>query len=206
MNALFLELLGYTASVLVAVSLTMKGIVRLRIVNGIGAAVFSVYGLLIGSYPVAGMNAFIVGINIYYLLQMRKPEEQFTLIESSPSDPYVSHLLEFYADDIQQNQPGFDGIIEPDATVLVAVRDAVPAGIIIGNVRVPAFEISLDYVPPQYRDFKVGRFVFETSAGMFDRLGCDVLRAKPAAGEHGVYLEKLGFKDAGNGWLERQPG
>jgi hypothetical protein len=206
MNPFFLELLGYTASVLVAVSLTMKGIVRLRIVNGIGAAVFSIYGLLIGSYPVAGMNAFIVGINIYYLLQMRKPEEQFTLIESTPADPYVSHLLEFYAADIQQNQPGFDGVIEPDSTVLVAVRDAVPAGIIIGKVKAPVFEIQLDYVPPQYRDFKVGRFVFETSAGVFDRMGCDLLRAKPAEGEHGQYLEKLGFKKTGTGWLERQPG
>jgi hypothetical protein len=201
-----LELLGYLASVLVAISLTMKNIVRLRVINGIGAAAFSLYGLLIGSYPVFGMNAFIVGINLYYLVQLRRSDEQFTLLETSPADPYVAHLLSFYNDDIRKNQPEFDGVIPADASVLVVLRDAVPAGIVVGNVAGTYFEILLDYVPPQYRDFKIGRFIFETSAGIFDRLGCETLRAKPSHGEHAVYLQKLGFQPGSNGWLERPVG
>ena len=49
----------------------------LRIVNMIGAATFAVYGYLIGSWPVAGMNAFIVLINVYFLLQIYRSSEYF---------------------------------------------------------------------------------------------------------------------------------
>jgi hypothetical protein len=45
------ELIGYAASVLVAVALTMRSVLRLRLINLVGAATFTVYGLLIHAYP-----------------------------------------------------------------------------------------------------------------------------------------------------------
>jgi|ERR1051325_4597590 hypothetical protein len=51
------ELIGYVASVLVAISLTMTSILRLRIINLTGSACFTLYGLLIGAYPVAIVNS-----------------------------------------------------------------------------------------------------------------------------------------------------
>ncbi len=47
-----LELLGYTASLLIAVSLMMTSVLRLRVINLAGAAAFSAYGFLIGAVPV----------------------------------------------------------------------------------------------------------------------------------------------------------
>ena len=64
------EMLGYSASVLVAVSLMMQSVVKLRMINLVGAILFTVYGLLIGAFPVAFLNGFIVVANIYYLHQM----------------------------------------------------------------------------------------------------------------------------------------
>ena len=58
---LLYELIGYLASVLVALSLTMRSILRLRLINLLGAAFFTVYGLLITAYPVAFLNGLIVG-------------------------------------------------------------------------------------------------------------------------------------------------
>jgi hypothetical protein len=63
------EMLGYLASVFVAVSLTMRSLTKLRVINLIGALLFTVYGLIISAYPVAVVNGFIVLVNIYYLQQ-----------------------------------------------------------------------------------------------------------------------------------------
>lgn len=63
----YLELLGYLASILVAISLMMRSLNTLRIINLLGALLFTVYGLIIGAYPVAVLNAFIVLVNVYYL-------------------------------------------------------------------------------------------------------------------------------------------
>ena len=65
-----LEAVGYIASVLVAVSLTMTSIIKLRIINMIGAIAFVIYGLLISAYPVALVTGIIVFINISNLYQI----------------------------------------------------------------------------------------------------------------------------------------
>jgi hypothetical protein len=62
-----LEMIGYLASVLVAISLMMRSLTKLRVINLSGSLLFAVYGFLIGAYPVAALNAFIVGVNVFYL-------------------------------------------------------------------------------------------------------------------------------------------
>ena len=71
----WLELLGYAASVLVAVSLMMSRIVRLRVINLVGSLAFTAYGVLIGAYPVAAVNGFIVLINLWFLARMLRAKE-----------------------------------------------------------------------------------------------------------------------------------
>ena len=66
----FYELLGYSASVLVALSLSMRSLLKLRVINLTGALLFTIYGLMIGALPVAVLNLFIVLVNLYYLHQM----------------------------------------------------------------------------------------------------------------------------------------
>lgn len=61
------EILGYFASGLVAVSFLMKSIDKLRKFNTIGAGCFVIYGLAIHAVPVVLINLFIVGVNLYYL-------------------------------------------------------------------------------------------------------------------------------------------
>ncbi|MBK7894579.1 MAG: hypothetical protein WAS33_09350 [Candidatus Promineifilaceae bacterium] len=68
-SLLSFELLGYMASVFVAISLMMRSVTRLRMINLVGAVLFTVYGLVIAAYPVAVVNGFIVFVNLYYLQQ-----------------------------------------------------------------------------------------------------------------------------------------
>ncbi|WP_428775915.1 YgjV family protein [Vibrio sp.] len=80
MDMNMVEIFGYAASIMVAISLTMKDIVRLRVLNFIGCALFTAYGLMIEAWPVAATNGFIACVNIYFLTKMwqeqRSPKSQ----------------------------------------------------------------------------------------------------------------------------------
>ena len=64
------EWIGYLASVLIAVSITIKGGLIFRIFNLSGSIVFFVYGMLIGSLPVAFINVYGTGINIFHIIKL----------------------------------------------------------------------------------------------------------------------------------------
>ncbi|KAE9540569.1 YgjV family protein [Ursidibacter maritimus] len=65
----YIEILGYVAMLLVAGSFLLKDVIKLRLVNAIGGVCFVIYGLVIGSLPVAGLNIFVVCVNTYYILK-----------------------------------------------------------------------------------------------------------------------------------------
>ncbi|CAH0529645.1 YgjV family protein [Vibrio hippocampi] len=76
MNIETVELLGYAASIIVAISFTMKQIVRLRVINCIGCVLFTLYGFAIDSVPVIITNGFIAGVNVFYLLRTYKQQKR----------------------------------------------------------------------------------------------------------------------------------
>ena len=69
---MIVELIGYFSSLLVLVSFLMTSVIRLRIVNSVGAIIFTVYATIIGSYPTALINLCLVGINMYNLYKPLK--------------------------------------------------------------------------------------------------------------------------------------
>ena len=71
----WIEIIGYIASVLIAVGMLMNSIIKLRIVCCIGSILFGIYGILIGSIPVIFLNFFIGAINIFYLWKIYKKKK-----------------------------------------------------------------------------------------------------------------------------------
>lgn len=67
-----IEMLGYLASAIVALSFLMKNMFNLRVVNFVGCVLFAIYGLMIESIPVMITNGFIASVNVYFLLKMRQ--------------------------------------------------------------------------------------------------------------------------------------
>jgi GNAT superfamily N-acetyltransferase len=194
---LILEIIGYVASVLVAVSLMMSSILRLRVINLAGAVVFTVYGLLITAYPVAVVNAFIVLVNIYYLQQYFRSRAFFKLLEVRADSDYLRYFLSFHADDIQRFIPGFAPAPADHHLILFVLRDLVPAGLFIAEQRDEhTLEVKLDFVIPQYRDMKVGRYLFEEQAAFFRNRGIARVVSPPGSVAHAAYLEKMGFEPA----------
>lgn len=194
-TAFVYELIGYVASLLVAISLMMSNIIQLRIVNMIGAAIFSVYGVLIGSIPVAAMNGFIVLVNIYYLTQIYSAVEYFQILKVSPHSEYLKAFLNFYQDQINIFQPGFYSKGREDDFNIFVLRDMVPAGLLVGNLQNgDTLMVELDFVVPQYRDFKIGTFLFEENRSYFKDKGIKHIEAEPGTEKHNEYLEEMGFK------------
>ena len=62
-----IEILGYAATALVALSFLFTDAKWLRALNSVGAALFIIYGFLTASYPVCAVNGFILCVNLYHL-------------------------------------------------------------------------------------------------------------------------------------------
>lgn len=67
-----IEWVGYVASIMIAISLIMTDIVKLRVINSIGCILFSIYGFTVKAYPVGIINSFIFFVNSYYLYKFHK--------------------------------------------------------------------------------------------------------------------------------------
>ena len=79
----WVEWFGLAASVVVAYSLMLKDMLKLRIWNLIGAAMFVVYGGLIGALPVWVLKAFIVIADLYYIVKIVKNSDENTQASNS---------------------------------------------------------------------------------------------------------------------------
>ena len=197
----WLTLLGYAASVLIATSLLMRSIVRLRVINLAGAATFSVYGFLIGADPVGILNLMTAAINVVQLIRLQRRREIFRILDIRPNAPYLEYFLDFQAADIRRFFPNFRH--EPHADdgtriALLVLRDLVPAGVLLATRRGERLDVDLDYVVPQYRDLKVGRFLFCDEARFFRALGIREIVSPADTDVHARYLRRIGFEATGD--------
>jgi GNAT superfamily N-acetyltransferase len=197
------ELLGYAASVLIVTSMLMRSIVRLRTINLLGAATFSVYGFLIGSYPVGILNLLTTTINIVQLVRLQRRREIFRVLEISHDSPYLQYFLDFQAEDIARYFPKFRFERADNGIVLLVLRDLVPAGLVLGRIDGTTLTVDLDYVVPQYRDLKVGRYLFIDEAELFQKRGVTEILSPADAEVHAAYLRRIGFQPTGEGRMYR---
>ncbi len=191
---LIYELVGYVGSVLVAVSLMMKSLLRLRVINLVGALFFVLYGLLISALPVAFLNALIVGVNVYYLAQMWKQKDYFKLMEVNSDSRYLKNFVDFYEKEIREFVPSYLFKPKSDQLVVFVLRNMVPAGVLIVRPQGEQAEVFLDFVIPGYRDFRAGKFLFEESADYFWQKGIKQLVSAPGDPRHESYLKRMGFE------------
>lgn len=196
---LIYEIIGYVASILVAIAITMRSIVHLRLVNMVGAIFFTIYGVLIQAYPVAIMNALIVFINLYYLWKMYNSKEYFELLPVNPDSIYLQHFLEFYRADINKILPNFQYDPTTNNLIWLILRDMNPAGVFIGKHEGESLFVTLDYVIPGYRDFKSGKFVYADNLAEFKQKGIKHIYSPKGYAIHEKYLKKIGFVPDTNG-------
>jgi GNAT superfamily N-acetyltransferase len=189
-----LEWVGYAASLIVLISLLMTSVKRLRWINLFGSLIFAVYGIAIGAIPVGAMNAGIVLINAYFIYQMYTKKDYFTLIQMNHETEYFNHFMNFYKENMKSFMIVEDNLDNPNYVKIFTLRNTVPAGLFVCKIIDPStLEILVDYVTPTYRDFKIGRFLFENQKDFFKNQGYNKFISKPGNEKHQSYLKKMGF-------------
>lgn len=192
---MWIQAIGFVGSTLVAISLTMGNIWKLRWVNLFGAATFCSYGLLIGAVPVAALNGFIVLVDVVHLVRLSRRRDAFSFFEVGPQAPFLREFLRFWADDIRQFFPGFDLDDCHEPHIRLILRNMIPVGVFVcvdGGGRVA--EVKLDWVAPGWRDLKGARFVFSASHERLKARGFDTFAATTDVPAHRRYLRKAGFR------------
>ena len=188
----WVEWFGYLASFVVLISLTMSSIIKLRIINLIGCLMFASFAYFIDSVPTIAMNLGIACINIYYLYDLYSKKEEFKIISASKHSEYFQSFIEFNRKDIEKQA---DLTQLPDADILFyMLRDNTIAGVLVGQKDAKGvLDITLDYVIPQYRDFKLGTYYYKTHPEILKAKGISALRTLAITQDHRRYLEKMGF-------------
>ena len=132
------QIIGYSGSFLIALSLSMKSISRLRKINLIGASTFAIYGLLVQAYPVFVLNSFISAVDIYYLLQMRRQKDYFELLPiHTKESPFLIRFMEYHRDDIKTFFPDFNFDPAKDYLIAFVLRNLLPVSLFIAET--PSF-------------------------------------------------------------------
>jgi len=170
------EIIGYLASGIIAVSMTMSSIVKFRWINLVGASTFATYGVLIGALPVALLNGFIE------TLEVRKDNR------------YLLRFLEFHHNEIQNYFPGFTYKPEKNTISFFVLRNTNIAGIFLAHQgQDGCLRVGLDYVVPEYRDYKNGKFIYHSLKDEFVKGGFQKIISPGLTPKHVSYLKRLGF-------------
>lgn len=196
LNVSYLDWLGYTASFVIVISLLMSSIIKLRWINLAGAVTFCAYGFLIGSAPVCVSNGMIGAIDIYYLYMIYTGKEYFRVLEIKKGDLYLKQFLIYYKDEIKYFFPDFNfNCCEEENTVsFYILRNMVTAGVFMGKrLEDGSLMVIMDFAVPEYRDFKIGNYIYGENEKYFAYLGYKNFCAESRAAKHQTYLLKMGF-------------
>jgi len=188
------EIIGYIASVIIFISILSSSILKLRVINVVGSILFAIYGFMIHSIPTGMMNTLIVVVNIYYLVKLFKAKELFTILPVKQNDQYVKHFLEFYEDEIKKHSFEIDMIREQWDVCFFVLRDMATAGLFSGKkIDEDTLLIVLDFAIPEYRDFKIGKYIYDRQEELFGKLGYKNFQVQTTNKDHIKYLLKMNF-------------
>ena len=193
-NPLIFEIVGYVASVVIAISVMNTNVLRLRLFNIAGAVLFTIYGFLIKAWPIAGLNFFIVIVNAVHLFKIFRAREYFKLLEVSADSAYLKHFLAHHLRDIRKDTPGFDYEPSERQIAVFVLRNTVPAGVFIAELKENGdLHVKLDYVTPDYRDLKVGDYLLNRQIDFFRERGVRRIVSSAGTSRHAKYLKEMGF-------------
>ena len=192
-----LELIGYTGSLLVIVSMLMTSVVKLRIINTIGSVIFCGYAIAIHSYPTAAMQVCLIIINIINLYKLNNTKKEYSAVEAKADDAFIAHFLSVNSEDIRKFFPDFAAPAADDKIFLITCEH-IPAGIFIAEDNSGALKVKLDYTTPAYRDCSAGKFLYSH----LQKIGIKKISAETKIPAHEKYLNKMGFSHDGDSFTK----
>ncbi|WP_353081204.1 GNAT family N-acetyltransferase [Tessaracoccus lapidicaptus] len=201
MSPIIIESIGYLASALIVVSLAMTSVVRLRIISLLGSLAYTVYGSLIGAWPVVIANGVIVLLNIWNLRKEFRRPGDLGVASIDASAPFLEDFLKHHLPDIHRHMPEFEA--QKANTAYVYMREGMPAGAVMGVREGTNLHLTLDYVLPAFRDSRLGKWLYREGAGALTKEGITTLTASPGVALHRDYLVEVGFSPDPSGTLRK---
>ena len=186
---------GYLASLFLIIALLVNSDIKFRIYNILGTISFIIYGIIFSAWPVLLTNVILFFINIYYLRKLYAHKEDFELIEFSGDEKLAIKFLHFYREDIKTYFPDFNETQLQGNLNFVVLRDLVIANIFSAQVLNNGDAVvALNYTSKKYRDFKVGKFIFEKEKQYLTLKGIKRIVYRHAANKsHIHFLKTLRF-------------
>ncbi len=189
-----LQMIGYLASIIIAFSMTQNSIIKFRWINFVGATMFSTYGFILGAYPVGVLNGFIVLVDLYYLRKIYFKNDFFDTLEIRKDNKYLFKFLEFHQQEIEKYFPGFNYKPDMNTISFFVLRNTAVAGIFLAHEEGNnVLKVGLDYAVPEFRDFKSGKFVYQSMQKSLVEKGITKIIADGHTKKHIQYLNKCGF-------------
>lgn len=200
MNAI--QILGYAASLIVFISLMMKSLAKLRVLNAAGSLLFVVFALATDSLPTAFLNMGIVVIDVFYFIRMTRVKDNFEIMTVQKDNEIVRR---FYRTNKKELDALFGeaSFVKSEKIALFFRNDDIAGLLAYSSVVLPqtdssapesAAEILIDFVVPKYRDFAVGRHFFVKDVSFWKEQGYTCLLSSVPDKRHIPYLERLGFE------------
>ncbi len=196
-----LEIIGWSGSALLVVSLLQTRVMRLRVLNSLASAVLVGYNAALGVWPMVAMNVVLVLINlsvIWRMVRQRHDARAYDVVRVGVGEPFLARLLHRHAADIARFNPASGTLLEQaEHAFLVTSGDEV-VGVVLsrGTDAADEQQVVLDYVLPPYRDFTPGEFVFRAD-GPFAEMGARRVVASTAMTASSAYLSAVGFRPDG---------
>ena len=189
---------GYLASLLLAIGLIISNDLKFRWLNTGGNIAFIIYGVLLHAMPVVLTNSILLVINLFYLYRIYNRKELFELLEFNSGGILIDRFLSFYKMDIADYFPGFRKEQMEGNINFVVLRNLVIANIFSARLSADGnAEVIINYTVAKYRDFKVGRFIFEQEKEYLLTKGIKKLMYREVPNkQHKNFLSSMGFKEA----------
>ena len=193
------EIIGWLGTGLVVLSMDQQRITRLRLLNLAGAAILTVYNLILGVWPMVALNAALSVIQLYHLnllFRSRHDAAAYDVVTAAPTDDVVTHVIAQHHEEIRAFHPSFRTPADSSVAFLVMKGDEV-VGVVLATLDGAGTAVlDVDYVTPSYRDFTPGEFVFRHS-DIWQRLGVERIRTEPGGPD---YYSNLGFTPRDGAW------
>ena len=196
----WLDVLGWGGSALLVYSLLQASVLRLRVLNAIACVLLIVFNAALSVWPMVGMNTVLVAINAWFIVKMLREAHDdtiFEVLEVSPADAYLRHVLNVHRVDIAQHNPGFAGTATEGSSAFIVQKGDETVGVVLLSQQGDTAQVLLDYVTPRYRDFSPGEFVWRRS-GLLTSHGVRHVVTPPDM--VGAYYSRIGFTPEGASW------
>ncbi|HET6562766.1 MAG TPA: hypothetical protein VFG72_12885 [Marmoricola sp.] len=196
----WLDALGWAGSALLVFSVMQARVLRFRALNLLACLVLTLFNGLLEIWPMVAMNVVLSAINVWFLVRMlreRHDEKAFEVLEVSPTDDYLRHVLRIHGGDILKFQPDFvwDGAEPGHRSYLVLHGDETVGVVLVRDEGNGTAQVVLDYVTRRYRDFSPGEFVWRRSR-LLKESGFERVITPP--GMVAPYYDRLQFRREGD--------